>query len=110
MAQPKKGSRGGFASHKKKARNNMEIPDILTPNSEALFNTMIYHALLCGACVILNTNKARSAIKVKFMLDDDVEEEWMNTPEEAQEVMAQWADILVATARERGYLQAPVTP
>lgn len=109
MGSPKKGARGGFASHKRKARQNMTIPDILTPNTEALFNNMIYHALVCGAYVGLNTNKAISAIKVKFMLDDDSEEEWMNTPEEAQDVMFRWGEILRDTAIERGYLQAPVT-
>lgn len=109
MAPIKKGSRGGFAQHKKKARNNMEIPDILTPNTEALFNSMSYHALLCGACLILNTNKARSAIKIKLLLDDDSIEEWLNTPEEAQEHLFNLNEVLVETARERGYLQAPVT-
>lgn len=109
MAQPKKGARGGFSSHKKKARNNMTIPDILTPNTEALFNSMIYHALCCGACVILNTNKALSAIKVKFLLDDDSEEDWMNTPEEAQEIMYNFDQMLIETARDRGLLEAPLT-
>ena len=108
MSQPKKGARSGFANRSRKARNNMTIPDILTPNTEALFNAMIYNALVCGACVILNTNKAISAVKVKLLLDDDSEEEWLNTPEEAQDHLYQLGQMLHETAVERGYLQAPV--
>lgn len=103
----KTGARGGFSTHKKKARNNMEIPDILTPNTEALFSAVVYHALLCGACFIATTNRARSGVKIKLMLDDDHVEEWMNTPEEAQEHLFDMNEMLVETARARGYLPAP---
>lgn len=100
--------RGGFASHKKKARNNMEIPDLLVLGTEPLLTAVTYHAALAGACFMQNTNRARSAIKWTLLLDDDREEFWANTPEEAVDALGEINDLLIETCRDRGYLPAPV--
>jgi hypothetical protein len=109
MTQPKKGARDGFANRKRKARNNMEIPDILTANTETVLASVVYMSALCGACFIINTNKARSAVKITLLLDEDREEEWLNTPEEATDKLVELNEMLVETARAKGYLPAPVT-
>lgn len=92
----------GFSKLRKEHAGHIDAQHIMSPATDPLLATVVWHCVVLGAFFSLSTNRAKSAVKVYIKLEDETLTEWCNTPEEAVQKLAEINDVLVATAVERG--------
>lgn len=92
----------GFSKLRKEHAGHIDAHSILSPTTDPLLTSVLWHCVVLGAYVALSTNRAKSAIKVYIKAGDEDLTQWFNTPEEAISGLAEINDCLVEMCVERG--------
>lgn len=95
----------GFSKLKKNHAGHIDAHSILSPSTDPLLTSVIWHCVVLGAYFAMSTNRAKSSVKIYVKLADEELTEWLNTPEEAIERLAEINDCLVEMAVERGLVK-----
>jgi len=97
----------GFSKLKKNHAGHIDARELLSPTTDPLLVSVIWHSIVLGAYFAISCNRAKSAVKVYVKLGDEENEQWFNTPEETISGLAELNDVLFEMALERGLVQKP---